>query len=73
MQVNCSPETRKYYNAWKYCTKTNEDHVKSENHPDFTCGPRTTDTTKRKQAAAKHYRNREPQKKRMKFFDALDL
>ena len=73
MQVNCSTQTGNYYNAWAYYTKADKNHVQSENHLDFTCAPRTTAATKRKQATAKHNRNRELQKKRNKSFDVLDL
>ena len=44
-----------------------------ENHPDFTCALRTTASAKCKQAATKHTRNEEMQKKRKKSFKALDL
>ena len=71
--MNCSPQTGNYCNAWVYCTKADENYVQSENHPDFTCAPRTTAATKSKQAATKHTRNGELQKKRKKSFDALDL
>ena len=70
---NCSPQTGNYYYAWEYCTKADENYEQSENHSDFTCAPRTTAATKRKQAGAKHTKNGEPQKKRKKSFDALDL
>ena len=73
IQVNCSPQAGNYCNAWEYCTKAYENYVQSENHPDFKCAPRTTAATECKQAAAKHTRNGEPQKKRRKSFDALDL
>ena len=72
IQVNCSRQTGNYYSAWEYCTKVDENYVQSENHPDFTCAPRTSAAKKRKQAAAKHTKNGEPQKKK-KSFDALDL
>ena len=71
--MNCSPQTGNYCNAWVYCTKADENYVQSENHPAFTCAPRTTAATKSKQAATKHTRNGELQKKRKKSFDALDL
>ena len=64
IQVNCSRQTGNYYSAWEYCTKVDENYVQSENHPDFTCAPRTSAAKKRKQAAAKHTKNGEPQKKK---------
>ena len=66
IQVNYSPQTGNYYNAWEYCKKADENYVQSENHPDFTCATRTTAATKCKQAAAKHTKNGQLQKKRKK-------
>ena len=69
IQVNCSLQTGNYYNAWEYCTKADY----SLKITDFTCTLRTTAAAKCKQAATKHTRNEEIQKKRKKSFKALDL
>ena len=46
IQVNCSPQTGNYYNAWEYWAKADKNYVQSKNHPDFTCARKTTVDTK---------------------------
>ena len=77
IQVNFSGGPGNYYEAWQYCSKTDDQVVLSDNHPDFTRAPRTTAATqqKRKTANSKtaYAKTGAPSKKRKKAFDALDL
>jgi hypothetical protein len=74
IQVNFSDKPGNYYEAWLYCSKSDTETVKSENHPDFTRAPKTTAATSQKRAAAKSNSNSDTScKKRRKAFNALDL
>ena len=42
IQVNFSDAPGNYYEAWKYCSKSDAEVITSANHPDFSRAPRTT-------------------------------
>lgn len=73
IQVNFSDAPGNYYEAWKYCSKSDAEVITSANHPDFSRAPRTTAATSQKRAAAKSKPDAPPSRKRRKAFDALDL
>ena len=73
IQVNFSGAPGNYYEAWKYCSKSDAEVITSANHPDFSRAPRTTAATSQKRAATKSKPDTPPSRKRRKAFDALDL
>ena len=73
IQVNFSDAPSNYYEAWKYCSKSDAEVITSANHPDFSRAPRTTAATSQKRAAAKSKPDPPPSRKTRKAFDTLDL
>ena len=48
IHINFSDGPGNYYEAWKYCTKSDTEVLLSDDHPDFTNAPRTTAATTQK-------------------------
>ena len=74
IKVNFSDGPSNYYEAWLYCSKSDQHILLCQNHPDFTTAPRTSAASSSKRQASRDKQSgSQSVKQRKRSFDALDL
>jgi len=73
INVNFSDGHTNYFDAWEYVTKSDEQFIQSEGHPDLTAGfvPRTRNASNKRRSTSSSQSDQPFQKQRK--FDSLDL